>query len=199
MMFELQKSMQKSLDPIENIQTIKILPGEFYVTRDEERIETVLGSCISACVRDPIAGVGGMNHFMFPVEKNARSMNELSDANRYGNYAMENMVNAMLGMGARRERLEFKLFGGGRIMSSMTNIGWYNIGFAFDYLFTEGFKVISHDIGDVYPRKVMYYPTSGRARVRRLNPMHNESLVAQENQYIHKIESKPVEGDVELF
>jgi len=191
--------MQRSVDPIEGIETIKILPGEFYVTKTDERIETVLGSCISACVRDPIAGVGGMNHFMLPVEKNGRSSSELSDANRYGNYAMENMVNAMLSKGARRERLEFKLFGGGRIMSSMTNIGWYNIGFAFDYLFTENFKVISHDIGDIYPRKVMYYPLSGRARVRRLNPMHNESLVAQENQYIHNIESKPVEGDVELF
>jgi chemotaxis protein CheD len=81
----------------------------------------------------------------------------------------------------------------------MTNIGWYNIGFAFDYIYTEGFKIVAQDIGDVFPRKVIYYPNSGRARVRRLNKMHNESLAAQENQYIHNIESKPVEGDVELF
>jgi chemotaxis protein CheD len=191
--------MQKSKDPIEGIDTIKILPGEFYVTNMNERIETVLGSCIAACVRDPIAGIGGMNHFMLPIEKKRSDLTELSDANRYGNYAMENMVNAVLSKGACRERLEFKLFGGGRIMSSMTNIGWYNIGFAFDYLFTENFKVISHDIGDVYPRKVMYYPMTGRARVRRLSPMHNDTLIAQENTYIHNIESKPVEGEVELF
>ncbi|BBP45414.1 putative chemoreceptor glutamine deamidase CheD 1 [Thiosulfatimonas sediminis] len=191
--------MQKSIDPAEGIMTVKILPGEFYVTKDNERIETILGSCIAACVRDPIAGLGGMNHFMLPVDKKASGAGELSDANRYGNYAMENLVNALLSKGARRERLEFKLFGGGRIMASMTNIGWYNIGFAFDYIYTEGFKIVAQDIGDVYPRKVIYYPNSGRARVRRLNKMHNESLAAQENQYIHNIESKPVEGDVELF
>ena len=191
--------MQISVDPAEGITTIKILPGEFYVSQKDERIETVLGSCISACVRDPIAGVGGMNHFMLPVDKNSRGSTELSDANRYGNYAMENLVNSLLSAGAKRERLEFKLFGGGRIMSSMTNIGWYNIGFAFDYIYTEGFKLVSQDIGDVYPRKVLYYPLSGRVRVRRLNAMHNESLADQENRYINNIESKPVEGDVELF
>ena len=191
--------MQISVDPAEGITTVKILPGEYYISQKNERIETVLGSCISACVRDPIAGVGGMNHFMLPVNKNSRNANELSDANRYGNYAMENLVNALLSAGAKRDRLEFKLFGGGRIMSSMTNIGWYNIGFAFDYIYTEGFKIVSQDIGDIYPRKVLYYPLSGRVRVRRLNAMHNESLADEENRYINKIESKPVEGDVELF
>ncbi|MCF6345299.1 MAG: chemoreceptor glutamine deamidase CheD [Thiomicrorhabdus sp.] len=191
--------MQISVDPAEGITTIKILPGEFYVSQKNERIETILGSCISACVRDPVAGVGGMNHFMLPVNKNTRDAQELSDANRYGNFAMENLVNTLLSKGAKRERLEFKLFGGGRIMSSMTNIGWYNIGFAFDYIYTEGFKIVSQDIGDIYPRKVLYYPLSGRVRVRRLNAMHNESLVEQENTYINKIESKPVGGDVELF
>lgn len=191
--------MQKNIDPAEGITTVKILPGEFYVTKDNERIETILGSCISACVRDPIAGIGGMNHFMLPVDKNSNRSTELSDANRYGNYAMENLVNALLSQGAKRERLEFKLFGGGRIMSSMTNVGWYNIGFAFDYIYTEGFKIVSQDIGDIYPRKVLYYPITGRVRVRRLNAMHNQSLADEENRYINKIESKPVEGDVELF
>ena len=191
--------MQKSIDPAEGITTIKILPGEFYVTQENERIETVLGSCISACVRDPIAGIGGMNHFMLPVDKNSSRPTELSGANRYGNYAMENLVNAILSSGGKRERLEFKLFGGGRIMSSMTNIGWYNIGFAFDYIYTEGFKIVSQDIGDIYPRKVLYYPLSGRVRVRRLNAMHNQSLADQESRYITNIESKPVEGDAELF
>lgn len=191
--------MQKSIDPAEGITTVKILPGEFYVTQDNERIETVLGSCISACVRDPIAGIGGMNHFMLPVDKNNNSRSDVSDANRYGNYAMENLVNALLSQGAKRERLEFKIFGGGRIMNSLTNVGWYNIGFAFDYIYTEGFKIVSQDIGDIYPRKVLYYPLTGRVRVRRLNAMHNQSLADEENRYINKIESKPVEGDVELF
>jgi chemotaxis protein CheD len=192
--------MQNSFDHAEGINSIKILPGEFYVTRDNEKIETVLGSCISACVRDPVAGIGGMNHFMLPMDKNAMGVPaELADANRYGNYAMENMINAIIKMGAQRSRLEFKVFGGGRIMSQMTNVGWYNIGFTFDYLFTEGFRVLSQDIGDIYPRKVVYYPLSGRVRVRKLNAMHTHSLTSQESQYRTRVASTRVEGDVELF
>lgn len=191
--------MQRSIDPVEGITSTIILPGEFYVTNQNERIETVLGSCIAACGRDPVAQVGGMNHFMLPVVKNSSKEIELSDANRYGNYAMENMINEMLKMGAKKERIEFKIFGGGRIMSSMSNIGWYNIGFTFDYIYTEGFNLVSQDIGDIYPRKVIFYPTTGRVRVRRLNSMHNQSLVDQESKYIQNIEHKPVEGDVELF
>lgn len=191
--------MQKSVDPVEGITTYKILPGEFYVSSQNERIETILGSCISACVRDPVTGVGGMNHFMLPMDKNNSGNTELSDANRYGNYAMENLVNALLNKGAKRERLEFKIFGGGRIMSSKTNIGWYNIGFVFDYICTEGYKVVSQDIGDVFPRKILYYPSTGRARVKRLNSVNTETLAATENKYINNIGSKPVGGDVELF
>ena len=192
--------MQKSIDPSDNLMSIKILPGEFYVTQQNEKIETVLGSCISACVRDPVAGVGGMNHFMLPVEKQSCAVRaELADANRYGNYAMENMVNALLKLGAQRKQLEFKVFGGGRIMSQMTNVGWYNIGFTFDYLYTEGFRIVSQDIGDIYPRKVVFYPTTGRVRVRRLNAMHTQTLVDQEIQYRHNVDSRPVEGDIELF
>ena len=102
-------------------------------------------------------------------------------------------------MCAQRGRLEFKIFGGGRIMSQMTNVGWYNIGFTFDYLFTEGFRVLSQDIGDIYPRKVVYYPLSGRVRVRKLNAMHTQTLTDQESQYRNRVASKPVEGDIELF
>lgn len=191
--------MQKDVDTAEGITTIKILPGEFYVTRKNERIETILGSCIAACVRDPVSGAGGMNHFMLPVDKNAVGAPELSKANRYGNYAMENLVNSLLSSGAKRERLEFKIFGGGRIINGHSNIGWYNIGFAFDYVYTEGFKVVSQDIGDIYPRKVLFYPHTGRVRVRRLNAMHNQSLAAEESRYSKKIVTKPVEGDIELF
>lgn len=192
--------MQKFFDPVEGINSIKVLPGEFYVTKENEKIETVLGSCVSACVRDPVAGVGGINHFMLPVDKNTPQVkSELADANRYGNYAMENLVNAILQMGGQRSRLEFKVFGGGRIMSQLTNVGWYNIGFAFDYLHTEGFKVVSQDIGDIYPRKIVYYPQTGRVKVRRLNAMHTQTLSDQELSYISNVQSKPVEGSIDLF
>ncbi len=188
--------MQKSLDPIEGITTVKILPGEFYITRENERIETILGSCIAACVRDPLHGSGGMNHFMLPVDSDSTNKADILNANRYGNYAMENLVDALLSNGANKDRLEFKIFGGGRIIDSQNNIGWYNIGFVFDYVYSEGFKVISQDIGDIYPRKVLFYPNTGRVRVRRLSSMHNQSLVAEESRYSQKIATKLVESKV---
>ncbi len=190
--------MQVSFDPQDQMQTYKILPGEFYVTRENERIETVLGSCIAACVRDPIAKVGGMNHFMLPADKGKGDIAS-SDANRYGNFAMENLINEMLHKGARRERLEFKVFGGGRIMNQSTNVGWMNIGFTFDYLYTEGFKIISQDIGDIYPRKVIYYPMTGRVRMKKLSAVQNQEVVQQESKYMNTVTQKPVAGDVELF
>jgi chemotaxis protein CheD len=197
------ESYRKIWDPSEQCNSIKILPGEFFVSDENDRIETILGSCIAACIRDPIRGVGGMNHFMLPIDKKDRGALELSDANRFGNFAMENLINAILRSGGRRENLEVKLFGGGRIMNQMTNIGWYNIGFVLDYLNTEGYSVVSQDMGDIYPRKVHYYPKTGRVRVRRLNAVHNESLIAQETSYQHnvttRVQQADVSGDVELF
>lgn len=190
--------MQTSWDPQDNIQTTKILPGEFYVTRENERIETVLGSCIAACVRDPIARVGGMNHFMLPADKGSGNIAS-SDANRYGNFAMENLINELLHKGASRERLEFKIFGGGRIMNQSTNVGWMNIGFTFDYIYTEGFKLVSQDIGDIFPRKVMYYPSTGRVRMRKLEAVGNQRIVEEENRYMKNVSASTVGGDVELF
>ena len=96
----------------ENGWTVKILPGEYYVSRGEEAISTVLGSCVSACVRDPQRGVGGMNHFMLP-EDTAVGPNDWLDpavglATRYGSYAMESLINDLLKLGAVRERLAEK-------------------------------------------------------------------------------------------
>lgn len=193
--------MQKSVDPVDGLMSVKILPGEFYVTGQNEKIETVLGSCIAVCAYDPHSHVGGMNHFMLPADKqsSAGMRTELAEANRYGNYAMENMINALLKLGAQRRQLEFKVFGGGRIMEQGTHVGWHNIGFTFDYLYTEGFCVKSQDIGDIYPRKVVFFPTTGRVRVRKLNAMRSESILNQEADYRRRVDTKPVEGDVELF
>lgn len=193
--------MKKTFDTAEGIASVMILPGELYVTNQHEKIETVLGSCIAVCAYDSIAGVGGMNHFMLPMDRqaNQQTRSELADANRYGNFAMESLINSMLKLGAQRNRLAFKVFGGGRIMERNTHIGWHNIGFTFDYLYTEGFEVAAQDIGDVYPRKIMFYPTTGRVRVRKLDAVRNESIVQQEAAYRNTVNQQPVEGDIELF
>ena len=179
----------------------RILPGEYYVTKSDEGVYTTLGSCISACIRDKVSCIGGMNHFMLPASADADSWksNGLSAATRYGNFAMEHLINDILKNGGKRENLEVKLFGGGRILQNMTDVGMNNIIFARDYLKTEGLKVSVEDVGDIFPRMVVYFPATGKVRVKRLRSLHNNTVVEEEIRYLKTVESKPVSGDIELF
>lgn len=187
----------------DNGWTVKILPGEYYVTRAEEAISTVLGSCVSACVRDPKRRIGGMNHFMLPEDTTGVSGAALDPkvglATRYGSYAMESLINDLLKLGAARERLEVKLFGGGRILAGMIDVGERNIKFARDYLMIEGYQVAAEDLGGTQPRKVVYFPASGRARLRRLQPVENRIISRHEQLYLESLGRHPIGGDVELF
>ena len=181
----------------------KILPGEFYVTRGDELVVTVLGSCISACIRDPQARVGGMNHFMLPdagdrqFAKNAGGC--VSESDRYGNYAMEHLINEILKNGGRRNNLEVKIFGGGKILANMTDIGERNIRFIRKYIFAEQLNLVAEDVADIYPRKVIYHPLSGRVRVKKLRAMHNRTIIEREQSYRRTLHEAPLEGEVELF
>lgn len=193
------KGINRYWDKHLDMPAAKILPGEYYVTGHDEVIVTVLGSCISACVRDNILNIGGMNHFMLP-KQNASPLSSVMDkSTRYGNYAMEHMINDILKNGGRRENLEVKIFGGGRILATMTDIGLRNIEFVHEYIRTEGLELIAEDVGDRFPRKVMYFPSTGKARVKRLKALHNNTVIEREISYMHDIESKPVEGEIELF
>lgn len=181
----------------------RILPGEFYVTRHKEGVATTLGSCISACIRDRVSGIGGMNHFMLPATEfsdlaSLKAAN-LSDATRFGNYAMEHLINEIMRNGGRRQNLEVKLFGGGRIISNMTDVGLANITFVRDYLDIEGLPVVAEDVGDIFPRMVMFFPATGVAKVKRLRSLHTNTIADQERQYIDSIKKQPVSGEVELF
>lgn len=181
----------------------RLLPGEYYVTRNGEMVTTVLGSCVSACVRDARLRVGGMNHFMLPLDGSQGTSawgQAASAATRYGNVAMERLINDILKLGGRREDLEIKLVGGGRVLAEMsTDIGARNIAFVRDYVRDEGFKVLGEDLGDVFARKVVYFPESGRIRVRKLNAHSDRSLAQRERQYLSELDAKPEEGEVELF
>jgi len=183
--------------------TAKILPGEFYVTRHNEVIDTVLGSCIAACVRDPVNGIGGMNHFMLPETSRDRLANGcpsiVGTATRYGNYAMEHLINTILQHGGQRRNLEVKVFGGGKIIPAVTDIGLRNIDFVLDYIHTEGLELTSKDLGGVYPRKVLYFPNEGRVRVKKLANINGDTIVTRELKYREEIENAPVEGEIELF
>ncbi len=180
-----------------NTITAQILPGELYVTKIDEMITTVLGSCISACVRDSYSGIGGMNHFMLPASKNINITD--GSAARYGNFAMEQLINEILKNGGQRKNLEVKLFGGGQVLAHMTDVGKRNIDFALEYLQLEGLKLIAEDLGDRYPRKVQYCPSSGAARMKKLRAVHNRTVTEREEAYMHEIEEKPAASDIELF
>lgn len=180
-------------DPAHNMFAAKLLPGEYYVTREQEMIVTVLGSCISACVRDPVAGVGGMNHFMLPASQNEShgTWGGNSDKDytmRYGDFAMKRLVNEILRNGGRRENLEVKIFGGGRILAQMTDIGSRNIAFAHEYVRATGLRLANEDTGGIYPRKVYYFPQEGRVRVKKLRTLHNNTIIERETTYLQQIE-----------
>lgn len=184
--------------------TAKINPGEYYVSTEGHLITTVLGSCVSACVRDTVLGVGGMNHFMLPTNDDPERLSEhvrrnASAANRYGSYAMENLINDVMKHGGSRGRLEVKVFGGGRILSSMTDIGAKNIAFVRTFLATENLRVAAEDLGEAFPRKVYYDPRTGRVRVKRLRPVEGREVVSREEIYRKRIETTPIGGAVELF
>ena len=180
----------------------KILPGEYYVTNNDEIITTVLGSCVSACVRDRVFGIGGMNHFMLPESEGGQwggSLDPNSTANRYGNYAMEHMINDILKHGGHRRNLEIKIFGGGQIINAMTDIGKRNIEFVLDYLVNEGLDITGRDVGGPHPRKILYFPASGRVRVKKFKHLHKDTIVRREQAYKNKLEEKPLVGGIELF
>lgn len=193
-------------DPVHRIVAVKLLPGEYYVTRNDELLVTVLGSCVSACIRDPVAAVGGMNHFMLPVKNPAACRpwggggeGAGDEANRYGCFAMERLINEILKHGGVRARLEVKLVGGGRVLAHMPDIGQRNIEFALRYVQTEGLKLLAADLGDIYPRKLYFYPATGRVRVLKLRSLHNDTLLVRERRYRQQLESSPPGGEVEWF
>lgn len=183
-----------------NTWAAKILPGEYYVTvHPDEAVATTLGSCVSACVRDKVFGIGGMNHFMLPEHNAHASDGWMDSATRYGGYAMEHLINTILANGGNRNNLEVKLTGGGRIIANLSDIGARNIDFVLDYLRTEQLQLLAKDLGDIYPRKVMYYPATGKMKVKRLRSMHNKTLIHREQVYQQELDVQPDSGGVELF
>ena len=187
-----------------NVPAAKIMPGEFYVSRSGEMIVTVLGSCVSACIRDKQLGIGGMNHFMLPMEGEHSTDNwggKASHASRYGNWAMEYLINAILKLGGTRRNLEVKVFGGGNVMRNMSDIGERNVEFVMRYLYEENLDVAAQDVGTIYPRKVLYFPDTGAVKVRKLVEVTNDTLIERERAYSRDLTSprKPDSGEVELF
>ncbi len=182
-------------------EAAKISPGEYYFTSKDMVIVTVLGSCVSACIRDKVSGIGGMNHFMLPDGGKADKDSPVSESMRYGTYAMEVLINQLLKNGAKRENLEAKIFGGGNVLRSFTtmNVGDRNADFVRNYLKEERIKVTGEDLNDIYPRKVYFFPRTGRVLVKKLKQLNNYTLMKREDAYANKLKTNDVGGEVDLF
>jgi chemotaxis protein CheD len=183
-----------------NSEAAKILPGEYYATGREMVLVTVLGSCVCACIRDKVSGIGGMNHFMLPDSGQDRG-NPFGESARYGIYAMEILINQLLKMGAKRSNFEAKVFGGGSVLRGFTvaNVGERNAEFVLQFLKTENIAVAAQDLLDIYPRKVYYFPSTGLVRVKKLKQVHNDTIINRETEYNTRLHYSKLEGDVELF
>ncbi|MFC5479230.1 chemoreceptor glutamine deamidase CheD [Massilia suwonensis] len=178
----------------------KILPGEYYYTGKNMLIVTVLGSCVSACIRDRITGLGGMNHFMLP-DGGGDAGSPVSASMRYGTFAMEVLINDLLKAGARRENLEAKVFGGGAVLRGFTamNVGERNASFVMNFLKTERIPVLAEDLNDIHPRKVYFFPKTGKVLVKKLMQTQNDTLAKRELDYAKRLKVTPVGGEIDLF
>ena len=189
-------------DPHFKVETAKILPGEYYATNKDMALVTVLGSCVSACLRDRETGIGGMNHFMLPEEgKLVGSHGNISAGGRYGVHAMELLINQILKLGGRRDRLEAKVFGGGNVLQGfmLSNVGEQNAQFIVEYLNMERIPIAARDLLDVWPRKIYYFPRSGKVMCKRLRKINNDTIVLRERDYGARLFHTPLEGGAELF
>lgn len=177
---------------------IHVVQGEYAVSDDPNMMMgTILGSCVAACVRDPVAGVGGMNHFLLPGDKEGAARGEGHQALRYGVQSMELLLNALYRMGARRERLEVKLFGGARVIDGLSDVGQQNAAFAERFLKAEGIALMGGSLRGEQARRVQFWPVSGRVR--------QMALVDPGRQVFEAERAKPIpaptadDGELELF
>lgn len=178
---------------------VKVFPGEFYVSRQaDEVLVTVLGSCVSACIRDPLRGIGGMNHFMLPHDSTGKWGDD-QKSTRFGNFAMEQLINELIKAGCTRERMEIKLFGGGNVTDTSNAVGTDNAEFVLRYLKDEGLRHVVADLGGVQPRRIHYYPATGRVTRRLLGNTDKYAVTRDEKEYGSRLKSQPTHGDIELF
>ena len=180
---------------------VKILPGEYHVSSDNLLQVTVLGSCVTACIRDKRSGIGGINHFMLPDTHQTDPDSPIAVPTRYGTYAMEVLINHLMKLGAARGHLEAKIFGGASVLDGVTvsQVGARNAAFVREFLRMEKIRVVAEDLLDIFPRKVYFFPGTGRVMVRKMKAARNEALLEYERRYRQRIIQAPVAGDAELF
>lgn len=181
------------------LKVTNLCSGDYYVTdQSNEMIITILGSCVAACVHDPVAKVGGMNHFLLPDTGEA-ALKNANESTRYGVFAMEQLINGLLKLGAQKSRLEVKVFGGANVINNSSMIGTKNVAFVREFLRREGLRITSSDLGEDYPRRLRFYPDTGKAMLLKLRRKEDMVVLDEEKRFADALKAKPMEGGIELF
>ena len=181
-------AIAEDASPVE--RKVNIIQGEFVISGEPDVVlTTLLGSCVAACLRDPVAGIGGMNHFLLPGEAGHAGL-------RYGVHAMELLMNGLVKRGARRERLEGKLFGGARLSDHLADVGHQNAAFAERFLREEGIPVVGGSLRGEQGRRIQFWPASGRARQALLSRSEDRIFIAETQR---QTEVTSDGGSLELF
>jgi len=167
-----------------NIEAIKITPGQYYVTRKDKMIVSVLGTCVGACIRDRVRGIGGMNHFML-ADWGRDASNPDSRAAQHGLFAMDKLIDQLLKKGAQSHWLEAKIFGGSDLLREINSVDMGNVNTEFlrTYLESRGIRIVADSTGGVYPRKVYFFPKTGEVMVRTLTKANNTTIIDREKAY----------------
>ncbi|MCY7319694.1 MAG: chemoreceptor glutamine deamidase CheD [Ramlibacter sp.] len=182
------------------VEAVKILPGQYYAASGDGAITTVLGSCVSTCLWDPLRRIGGMNHFMLPGDGEAAA-SPVAPSARFGVYAMEVLINEMVHLGADRRRMVAKVFGGGRVLQGFDalDVGAKNCQFVLEFLATETIPVVARDLLDVYARKLHFFPATGKVQLKKLHILPNDTVNQREREYQSRLDHSPAGGEVEIF
>lgn len=190
---------QKYFDQRISSETVFVLPGYHFIQVNEDiSISTLLGSCVAACIRDTVSGVGGLNHFLLPEKADSA---EDSQSSRYGVHAMEVLINDLLKTGAKKENLEAKIFGGANVIqtTAMEKVGAQNGDFVRNYLDIEAIPILAEDLGGEQPRRIYFYPNTGRVSVLRIASTPAEEVKKAEIEMRREFRAKQKAGGVELF
>lgn len=177
-------------DPLHHRWTVRIAPGELFVTPHDESVSTILGTSLSICMRDPVLRIGGMNHFILPLQTNAETgtaARDSKEALQYGRSMMERLLREVLKLGAKRERLKAKMYGGGRHLQLGNDTSETTIAFARRFLREQGVPVVAEKLGAGYPRRLMYFPSTGLALMDRLPNRLVAAVAKREMQYVQSL------------
>ena len=182
----------------DDVPRVTIHIGGLHTSRSPTLLDTVLGSCIATCLYDPVAGIGGMNHFMLPEGIDPGNPN----STRYGVYAMELLISNLMKLGGNRKRFQAKIFGGGHVLKlreSLDGVPQRNIQFAHRFLDAEQIPIVKQDVGGYQPRRVVFHTHTSRVFVKYLGNNDAERTAQEEMVYLISLKKRKLEGDVELF